>query len=256
MLVIVVFAFIGALSSLQMIFAWLSKAAQKVRAMLVPEYDVVHENVQVVENEEPPAVGLSHGVIANNPANENDMSSDDDDYHGNFTSEEVIRWDTLYTETLEERGQRKWLEITKMLWTENFTASMRGHLIQHMQPKVRREAYLSLTLRKKTEEASNEEVKQWHRWLNSHFALIAEIHMDVRKKDDEIKNLTNQLLVHELASDPHRRQVERFRNNEIIEKMQQTALTYDHENDQMNRLEGRTHGAWMFVSTYESGLKK
>ena len=75
-----------------MIFAWLSKAAQKVRAMLVPEYDVVHENVQVVENEEPPAVGLSHGVIANNPANENDMSSDDDDYQGNFTSEEVCRY--------------------------------------------------------------------------------------------------------------------------------------------------------------------
>ena len=53
--------------------------------------------------------------------------------------------------------------------------------------------------------------------------------MDARKKDDEVSHLTNQ--------------VSRFRK----EKMLQTALTYDHENDQMSRHEGCMHGVWVFV---------
>ena len=103
----------------------------------------------MVKNDTPVAVGLSHGVVANNPDNENDLTSEEEDYPSEPSTEEIVRWNTLYEEVFQKNNQKKWVEIPKMLWTENFTSSMRGHIIQHLDPKVRIRKYLSLILKKR-----------------------------------------------------------------------------------------------------------
>ena len=86
-------------------------------------------NVHMVKNDTPVAVGLSHGVVTNNPDNENDLTSEEEDYLSEPSAEEIVRWNTLYEEVFQKNNQKKWVEIPKMLWTENFTSSMRGHII-------------------------------------------------------------------------------------------------------------------------------
>ena len=68
-------------------------------------------------------------------------------------SDEVLRWNEVlnrwkrrYDEVQEEDDQAKWRELQANLWTNQVSPQMRGHVIRHCRPDVRREEYLKLTL--------------------------------------------------------------------------------------------------------------
>ena len=58
---------------------------------------------------------------------------------------------------------------------------MRGYVLTHILQEKRGEEYLTLTLKKDCMSTTDAEACQWHRFLNSHFNLIVETHVDVRE---------------------------------------------------------------------------
>lgn len=103
---------------------------------------------------------------------------------------------------------------------------MRGHVIRHCRPDVRREDYLKLTLSSTCENVTHDQIRQWHRFLNAHFCLIVEIHIDVRAKDQKMnhfKSLYDALRAENEEQDPHARERMSFARGERADRMQQTA---------------------------------
>ena len=137
--------------------------------------------------------------------------------------------------------------------------SMRSHVIHHLQPEVRRREYLKLVLGSESESVSDRKVKQWHRFLNSHFLMVLEIHVGVRQKDQQIAVLRTALeaseenAMREKKSVGPRKEIKRkFEQGTLIDKSQQTGITYDVAQNKTVQLKPEQHGAWRFVSTYES----
>ena len=97
------------------------------------------------------------------------------------------RWMALYEEVRMEPGQAKWRWTNEVLWTPAVSAQMRGHVLQHVPFAVRREEYLKLTLQASCATTSDEEIKQWHRFLNAHFNLLMELHLDAREKEKKLR---------------------------------------------------------------------
>ena len=93
-------------------------------------------------------VGLSHGTEAADGVETARQTEDNE-----TESDEVLRWNEVlnrwkrrYDEVQEEDDQAKWRELQANLWTNQVSPQMRGHVIRHCRPDVRREEYLKLTL--------------------------------------------------------------------------------------------------------------
>ena len=169
------------------------------------------------------SIGLSHGDSLNagtatDEAREleidnNETESDDELLRGN---ERLNRWKRRYDEVHEEEGQSKWRDLCSRLWTNQVSAQMRGHVIWHCRADVRRDEYLKLTLASSCENLTDEQIRQWHRFLNAHFCLIIETHIEIRAKEQKLshyKSMYDDMMQEKEEQDPHKR--ERKRVSEI-----------------------------------------
>ena len=74
---------------------------------------------------------------------------------------------------------------------------------------------------------SDQEIRQWHRFLNAHFKLLVEVHVSIKQKEKQISLLQDSLMKCEDDKsrgddelEPHEKMKRRFRDGEIRDRMQ------------------------------------
>lgn len=249
-LVIVLFAMIGMICSPQLVKDVIYMIANKVYRIFQPadepKFDYVDE----------PGLETSHGAIVNAARHgepEYDLTPMSDEMDVDDEGQEINecgpmakeRWMRLYEEVRAEPGQQKWRWTNEILWTEDVSSQMRGHVLTHILSEKRREEHLTLTLKTDCMSTTDAEIRQWHRFLNSHFNLIVETHVEVRelrKKQEAVNNQSEE--------DPHEAERKRFQQGLRRDRQQQTYVSYSHVTNEM--VHTRIHGAWEFASSYES----
>ena len=204
---------------------------------------------------------FTHG--ANDPeVSDEDMNENEQDMI-DCSAEELERWKQLYDEVMQEGEQQGYPEICKFIWTYKVSQSMRNHVVEHTLSTVRMRIreYLKLTQKKTNDMANDSEVKQWRRLLNAHFVLIFEIHMETRRKDEQMAQL--QQLVHAQPAmvtrgtdsrDRKGQEKSRFERGLARDRIQ-LHVHFDHEKGDVSLLGQGPAGAWEHVSCYEDALR-
>lgn len=239
-LVIFLFAVLGVFCS-----SWMLRDVMHLLIQRLKSFYFLFANEGILVNDNPRPVETSHGDLR--PM---DVVEERDD--GLRLDHAVSdRWMSLYEEVRMEPGQAKWRWTNEVLWTPAVTAQMRGHILQHVLPAVRREEYLKLTLQVSCATTSDKEIRQWHRFLNSHFNFLMELHLDAREKEKVIRELREREGGNE-HGDPHQAERLRFLEGQRCDRQQQTRSSHSHRTNEM--VTTMHEGAWRFVSCYEDRL--
>eukprot|EP00913_Durusdinium_trenchii_P017657 g16596.t1 len=249
-MVIVLFALVGMICSSQLLKEVLHLLAIKVYRFFHPDDEAEFGY------EEEPRLETSHGEIVNaarHGVREYDIAPESEEMEVDEEDEPEIvrcgpmakeRWMRLYEEVRAEAGQQNWRWTNEILWTDAVSSQMRGHVLSHVVPEKRREEYLKLVVKKDCMQVSDDEIRQWHRFLNGHFNLIVETHVEVRElRQKKAKELKDQ------EEDPHEVERRKFREGLLRDRQQQTYATYNHVTNEMRHTQ--RNGAWEHVSCYE-----
>ena len=254
-LVIFIFALLGLIFS-----SWMVEDVIFVFIRRLQNWFIMFDNEGMPENDIPMEVETSHGDLTNEAVNAAETShggssADDGDDRMDVIEERddgpelTERWMTLYEEVRAEPGQSKWRWTNEILWTPAVTAHMRGHVLQHVQPEVCREEFLKLTLRPDCRRTTDNEIRQWHRFLNAHFNLLMELHLDARDRERQLQEARLEQIGMSPPEDPHQLERLRFHEGLRCDRQQQTRTSYSPATNEM--VHTMLDGAWRFVSCYE-----